>query len=443
MAKTTRTFQLSSILGIFSLIGVCSVSLAELSNNCEDLYNALLPSGRYEGSYQCKTAGSIKSSSEMEVAPGAIVTLRSPKIELVGTFKVEKGGEFAAGTPWAEQLNPDLPGRLLFSHDWNNHTSVTDDRLDGGLLMDIASGTTIRIPNTHWAELFEARGYPNAKRNTALPVHGSNSVFLAQSKGDCGAGALEFDFCIFIQDFQGSILDFYHVAYGTYDHIQMSHDQRYLAIFTDDGRLRLFERTDGLLHQIDNYDYTSAYRTPFVWKPDNRLIVVSHDGRHFIFTHANSAQPDYALVLPESMKGRVTELALSPSGQRFTFILRGEDDNESPWVVNTDGTSLRLLATSADGGGIEHFGQLQWSPDGQYILLKEPYVGDFSGGSSGLPPPSIYVIPSQDQGVLYRTAEDPDQRSPEVVRLKFWCDNPEEQECLYRYRVPAQIYWIQ
>ncbi|HID47015.1 MAG TPA: hypothetical protein EYP34_14850, partial [Chromatiaceae bacterium] len=339
MEKTTRILQLSSMLGLLSWIGICSVSLAEVSNDCEDLYNAVLSPGRYEGSYQCKTAGSIKSSSKIEVASGANITLRSPKIELVGTFKVEKGGKFKAGTPWAEQLNPNLPGRLLFSHDWNNHESARDDRLDGGLLMDIASGATIKIPNTHWAELFEARGYPNANRNTALPVSGSNSVFLVQSKGDCGTGALVFDFCVFVQDFQGSILDFYYVPYGTEDHIQMSRDHQYLAIFTDDGRLRLWERSAGSLQQIDNYGYTNTYRTPFTWIPDNRLIVVSDDGRHFVFTHANSTQPDYSLVLPESMKGSVTELAVSPSGQRFAFILKGEDGYEGPWIVNVDGTS--------------------------------------------------------------------------------------------------------
>ena len=428
----------------FLLLSAALFSVTTLAENaCEDLYDALLLPGSYQGNYLCETAGSIATSDGVTIASGASATLRSPKIGFGGVFNVEKGAQLAAGSPWSKPLNPDLPGRFLFSHDWTNHAAVGDDRQDGGLLMEIASGETSRIANSHWAELFEQQGYPNARRSRALPAPGSASLFLVQSE-DCDTDALEFDFCLFVQDYRGNILDFYHLPWGTNDHVRISRDQSHLAIFTDDGRLRLFQRASGQLQLVDSYGYTSTYGRPFDWLADNRLIVVAEDGRTFWFTHPLSTQPDYGLTLPGSMSGEVVEVAVSPSGQRFAFILRDDvGGNETPWIVATDGTDLRRLAASADGGGREHFGQIQWSPGGSHILVKEPYTGDLGGGGNVPLSPSLYVIPTEDSGVIYKTAEDAQLRSPEVTRLKFWCDDPEAQECVYRYNVPADVYWVQ
>jgi hypothetical protein len=340
-------------------------------------------------------------------------------------------------------LNPELPGRFLFTYDWNKHTASSDDRKDGGLLMDIKTGSYTKIPNTDWAEMFENDGYASARHSKAVPIKNSSSMFLVQSQNTSQYidGSIEPFFLAYLQDFNGNMLGSYLFPYRARSDIQMSSDANYLALFSN-SFLRILQATSTGLTTIDTTEYSAK---PFSWLSDNRLIVVSEDGRSFLFTSvlSTSIDTEKTIPLPNDLTGTIVEMVVSSDYMRIAFIVM-DGDKEVPWVMNIDGSGLRKLAESADSGGFQKFGNLQWSPDDAYIMVQEPFIRFPGDGITVLVvPTSRYVIPSQDSGEVYMTAEDAQLRSPDVIRLKFPCGpQDDDEECDVLYDVEADIYWV-
>jgi len=320
-------------------------------------------------------------------------------------------------------------------------------------LMDIATGEYTTIPNTHWYEIFKQQGYQYGG-SKALPVPGSDTMFLVQSDNDCqpdftpvpGKGyTYTPNFCMLTQDFLGNVLNLVYFKYDRDSDIKISWDQQYLAVITDSGDdyLRIFQLGGKEVVQVDKLEYRSS--KDFSWLPDNRLILLDDDRRVFHITKplSLSAEPERRLALPASLAGEVSQFEVSPSGDRIVFIL--VEENSSPWIMNLDDEKIRRLATSVTlgEGGFEKFGALQWSPDGQYIMFKEPSLGAFD--VSKIPVSSSrYVIPAGDTDVVYKTSYKDDELSPGVIRLRFRCvDGQMCGDKDYRLAPPVRfVYWI-
>jgi hypothetical protein len=270
-------------------------------------------------------------------------------------------------------------------------------------------------------------------------------MFLVQSENtfEVSDGSIEPYFLAYLQDFNGNLLDdLYIFPYDAESDVQMSSDANYLALFSN-GFLRILQVTSTALTTVDRKEHSA---NPFSWLSDNRLIFVSEDGRSFVIASALSTDAEETIPLPDDLTGTIVEMVVSSDDKRIAFVVMDSDnnDNKVPWVMNLDGSGLRQLAESVDSGGSQKFGKLQWSPDDAYIMMQEPFLDPFLGDdiSVAVVPTSRYLIPSLDSGEVYKTAEDVQLRSPDVIRLKFLCDNPQDDECEIRYDVEGDIYWV-
>lgn len=118
------------------------------------------------------------------------------------------------------------------------------------------------------------------------------------------------------------------------------------------------------------------------WFPDGRLIGVRGLEKGRVFLIADGARIDTLSNIPS----RALEPQVSPDGERIVFREDGDI-----WLINVDGTDLRLLARSSfgefneDGNPEELFGSPSWHPDGRQILFDhvriDTYQYDGLGGT--------------------------------------------------------------
>jgi Tol biopolymer transport system component len=121
------------------------------------------------------------------------------------------------------------------------------------------------------------------------------------------------------------------------------------------------------------------------WTPQQQIQSVTPDGRRMLFKHRpdqDAATPDglvivepgspgSSLVVPwwdaDSLPLKDTGVGMdqiSLQGDRVAFARsakRGSSDDESLWIVGSDGTGLRRIAT------IKEIGSILWDPSGRFI----------------------------------------------------------------------------
>jgi len=103
------------------------------------------------------------------------------------------------------------------------------------------------------------------------------------------------------------------------------------------------------------------------------LCVVSFDGN----------VPEKRVVLRGRKPGNIGDLAWSPDGTRFAFLMNG-----SLWRANSDGSDAQRLFSP---GGHDSLGVAGWSSDGRYILFRIDPDSSASLAADGLPLFSISV----------------------------------------------------
>lgn len=298
--------------------------------------------------------------------------------------------------------NPGLTGRVLF----------TDN--SGLYAIDAVSGEYSYIPNTNWREQYDRFRYPAVTSFGSSMVPHSGSVFVAN--GDEVAGSY-----VFAQDFSGNVLWQFELE-GEVLGTSISQDMQYIALFRRLGSVsstpwfELFTPSGQLLEDRQ-YDGRQLF-----FLRDNRLFYSS--GRTFVFTKPASLEEDYYLTLPDPAEGTVPEgligdKTISPDESQIAFAVTefaGNDvygaRNSRIFVMNMDGSGLRLLATTYNDDKPSVI-QPAWSPDGRWILVKEGYrptgnVDDIE--SHGY----RYVIPADDPGKVYYISPNDAERSPEV-----------------------------
>lgn len=196
-----------------------------------------------------------------------------------------------------------------------------------------------------------------------------------------------------------------------------SRDGQYYAYTHNDDNL--YSDTSFIINDKHHEEVTSITMQkndpmPFDWGPSGE-IVLAYDGALYVTPpysldgikifdirdHLDLTSPD-----PNSGQFKVTGIGgsvrISPDGLKVAFMLfeGGNSDfsytPRAPWVMNIDGSDFHRLAY-APGSAEEVFGSLAWSPDGNYILTTEGYVGS---GAIGLHSPgSLYAIPSDSRNV--------------------------------------------
>ncbi|MCF6211510.1 MAG: hypothetical protein L3K24_12770 [Gammaproteobacteria bacterium] len=307
-------------------------------------------------------------------------------------------------------LNADLSGLLFFTED------------DEAWIMSMATGKYTRISSTNWP--YQKERFPRGGLSSfhALPIDYDGSEFVVAVK-DCKDDPERS--CIVIQDKNGSYNSEQFEVFGKISKATLSHDRQYIALFrrsiSTDSQLEVRDRSGELI------SYSKLDRRDFAWLPDGRITYGV--GRSFYFTSSYSTQVESILTLPGGLQGVVRQVAVSPDATRLFFTLEGPRKGGSfeyirPYVMNIDGANIRQLATTPDNAPLVGDAST-WSPDGQWILLREggaASTGSVNPGFNGY----FYVVPTEDTGQIFTLSSISTERSSEVrlLRRYSFSDNP-------------------
>jgi serine/threonine protein kinase/Tol biopolymer transport system component len=136
--------------------------------------------------------------------------------------------------------------------------------------------------------------------------------------------------------------------------------------------------------------------------PEYVVFLSSKGGSQSLWKTQNSE----TVELWRSNDGSVMNSAVSPDGNRISFIVRRKDKNWL-YVMNADGTNARQLATSLDVRDTP-----SWSPDGKFIAVAA------IGGDEGT---QLFKVPLDGQA--------PTTLTNELSRLPMW--SPDGSFILY------------
>ncbi len=307
-------------------------------------------------------------------------------------------------------LNADLSGSLFFT--------------EGGeaWVMSMATGKYTRISNTNWP--YQKDRFPRGGLSSfnALPIDYDGSEFVVVAK-DCKDDPERS--CIVVQDENGSYNSEQFEVFGKASRAILSRDRQYIALFrrsiSTNSQLEIRNRSGALI------SYSKLDRRDFTWLPDGSIIYGV--GRSLYFTSPYSAQVEYVLTLSEGLQGTVRQIAVSPDATRLFFTMEGPRKGGSfeyikPYIMNIDGTNIRLLATTPDNSPLVGDAST-WSADGQWILLREggaASAGSANPGFNGY----FYAVPTEDMGQIFTLSSISTERSPEVrlLRRYSFSDNP-------------------
>jgi hypothetical protein len=302
--------------------------------------------------------------------------------------------------------NPGLSGRILF---------IEDDTL---YAMDAEDGEFYTVPNTNWRQQSNRFRYPAVTDYSFNTIEHSGSEFLGFGREVEGS-------YVFLQDFNGNLLWQFELP-GEVLSANLSQDRRYVALFRRIGSvsstpwLEMYTVTGELLA-----DKQLAGRQ-MIWLKDSRLLYSNN--RTFYFTKQTSIDDDYYLTLPDPDEGSVAEgligdKAISPDESQIAFTVVETLDPVSGakgsrlYIMNMDGTGLRLLAT-APNDAESNIIQPTWSPDGRWILVLAGYrptghvLENVTDGYR-------YLIPTDDQGKVYYVSNDGTEKSQEVRYFSY------------------------
>jgi hypothetical protein len=337
-------------------------------------------------------------------------------VYFISVFLASCGGggggdnEGSDGQQTNNQVNPGLTGYLF-----------PEDDGEGVYLINASTGLATHIPNTDWEnqdEVFPLGIVQFAK----TPLISSHDRFVVNANR-CRSYTLAVNIsCILVQDLQGNYLSEFDVLYDVWGPVRLSFDGQYFAFFRTfsihDESLEIYN-LNGDLISGDN----SLTSRSFQWLPDgSNRIVYPKDGRRFYFTKPLSTDEDYYLILPDELVGDIYDFDISPEGTQIVFTLATEVTQFSSvqakaYLMNIDGSNIRLLADVPEGES-GYISDPTWSPDGNWILLKEGYSAgqdDTVPGTSGY----LYIVPSEDQGGAYTLSIVDAERSSGAKMFKY------------------------
>jgi Tol biopolymer transport system component len=344
-----------------------------------------------------------------------------------GDDGVVGGGGSVGGGNNSNTLNPGMPGKFFIKH------------YRGAYTMDADTGEYRLIPNTsNWSSQSDRFPQAGVAIFGAAPIPYNNTDFLVVS--------IAMESSIARQDYNGNYVSRSLNFNGQIGGALMSQDGQYIVVFrareTADFWLEIYNWNSGALISDKHLDKREVF-----FLRDNRLFF--SDGRTLYFTKPLSTEIDNTLTLPDPggdiQVGLIGGKAVSPDESQMAFTIRGGAPNQTTgpldsrlYMVNMDGTHLRLVATtpgdtgvnSGDTSGPRILGPC-WSPDGRWLYVQEGYLdtafngdGGFTGGTDFYG--DMYVLPTEDMGKVFYLSTDDSKRSPEVRRFRRYNTLPGE-----------------
>ncbi|MCG7926411.1 MAG: hypothetical protein JAY67_12815 [Candidatus Thiodiazotropha taylori] len=295
-------------------------------------------------------------------------------------------------------------------------------------LLDALSGSASVIANTDWSSQ-ENRFPGGLVKFRKRAVQNDHSYFLVNAihckKENEDSLARDMS-CIYLQDYDGNFIDGFDLLHDVYE-LQMSYDYQYIALFRDFNHgstnqewFEIYTRNGDLL------SYRRLESRKIRWFRDGRIMYL--DGPRFVITKPYSTEGDRTMTLPENISngGWLSDFDISNDEMQIAFTVATDSTAftsivAKAYVMNIDGTNIRLLADVPEGD--PKITSPSWSPDGRWILLEEGYVtGQDSDvlGASG----NLYVVPAEDQGKVYMLSTVSNERSKEVIPFIHDIDGP-------------------
>jgi Tol biopolymer transport system component len=303
--------------------------------------------------------------------------------------------------------------------------------------MDEDTGEYRLVPNTSdWPSQSDRFLVAGVARFGASPIPYNNTDFLVVSMAFTKSSIAR-------QDYNGNYVSRNLSFNGELGGAMMSQDGQYVVVFRSvtagDYWLEIYNWNSGAL--ISDKHLINKRQVFFL--RDNRLLY--SDGRTLYFTKPLSTEIDEArtLTLPDPggdiQAGLIGGKAVSPDESQMAFVIRGGAPNQITgpldsrlYMVNMDGTHLRLVATtpgdtgvnSGDTSGPRILGPC-WSPDGRWLYVEEGYlnVPTYAGTEYN---GDMYVLPTEDMGKVFYLSTDDSKRSPEVRRFRRYNTLPRE-----------------
>ncbi|MCG7865585.1 MAG: hypothetical protein JAY74_04325 [Candidatus Thiodiazotropha taylori] len=313
-------------------------------------------------------------------------------------------------------------------------------------LLDALSGSASVIANTDWSSQ-ENRFPGGLVKFRKRAVQNDHSYFLVNAmhckKENEDALARDMS-CIYLQNYDGNFIDGFDLLHDVYE-LQMSYDYQYIALFRDFNPgssnqewFEIYTRNGDLL------SYRRLESRKIRWFRDGRIMYL--DGPRFVITKPYSTEGDRTMTLPENISngGWLSDFDISNDEMQIAFTVATDSTAftsivAKAYVMNIDGTNIRLLADVPEGD--PKITSPSWSPDGRWILLEEGYVtGQDSDvlGASG----NLYVVPAEDQGKVYMLSTVTNERSKEVIPFIHDIDGPGSSNVFNTKSYGEAFEWI-
>lgn len=232
---------------------------------------------------------------------------------------------------------------------------------------------------------------------------------------------------VYSQYYDGQFSDVRFRVEGEISSANMSDDGQYIAAFVQVGSISnpywfsIYSRDGALLSE------RMLSRRYYIWLSDHRILY--SEGRTFYFTAPASAEAEYSLTLKDATnevwEGRIGGKTVSPDNTKVAFTLFtpgpfSRVDNARLFMMNIDGTDVRLLATTYNDEDPRLLAP-EWSPDGRWIFVEEGYIPPAGTDHDGYVQNFgyRYIVPADGPvGKVYYLSENDNERSPEVSM--FW-----------------------
>jgi hypothetical protein len=347
-----------------------------------------------------------------------------------GDDGVVGGGGSVGGGNNSNTLNPGMPGKFFIHHHWSAYT------------MDADTGEYRLIPNTSdWSSQSDRFPVAGVATFGAAPIAHNNTAFLVVSMASTKSSIVQ-------EDYNGNYVSRNLNFNGLLGGAMMSQDGQYIVVFRSmtagDYWLEIYNWNSGALISDKHLDKRQVF-----FLRDNRLLY--SNGRTLYFTKPLSTEIDEALTLTlpdpggDIQVGGIGDKAVSPDESQMAFVIRGGAPNQITgpldsrlYMVNMDGTNLRLVATTPGDTGVNSGDSSGprilapcWSPDGRWLYVEEGYLdtalpgyGSFTGGTDFYG--DMYVLPTEDMGKVFYLSTDDSKRSPEVRRFRRYNTLPGE-----------------
>lgn len=190
--------------------------------------------------------------------------------------------------------------------------------------------------------------------------------------------------CLIFRDAQGTESFRYSLGWRLQSRLpEISPDGQLISVIDlDKQTLVIIDRAGNII------DHSRQRIADAVWTRDGSIVYSSGQSIYNISASQLGNPADDTLVQSfEENSGKPLHLSISPDARRIAFTLSTESSTASirstVWTINFDGSDPQPFARSQTGFE-NRVGWPQWSPDGQWILVRQiTSPGSYGPGRAG------------------------------------------------------------